>query len=322
MSILEEKKSIFLFAIFYSLIIINIPWDIIRGYQFEDYLNYIARINELKIYGESYINPSNSILGAFMSEVLWGYLLLGVANSFITPEFFLALMSFFCLFTVSYYVFSNVSIVFGVLFLTNPLVVDFIMSQHRNAFAFSLFLYVIMYDKKLFFYFIMAISTLIHTASLLLFPSYILCQAIVKNQFANSFISKKTIVILVGIFIGLILTIGREVILGSVGDRRADYSAESVSLVYASFWVFILAALLVLYRSKRDTVYYYATLNLVVFSVLTLSNAYSSRFLVLAYPFIIICIYKFKRNFAISIFALFLVYQYFQWLFWFGIGKL
>lgn len=317
----ESKKSVLLFSILYSLIIVSIPWDIIRGFQFEDYLNYVTRINELKVYGDSYLNPGNSIVGAIISEVLWGYLLLGVANSSITPGLFLVSVSFFCLFTISYYLFSNVSIVFGVLFLTNPLVVDFVMSQHRNALAFSLFLYVIMYDKKLPFYLIMVIATLIHTASLLLFPSYIACQQIAKSQFVNSFLLKKTTIVIIGVFIGLVLTVGRKIILSSVGDRRAEYETVSVSLVYASFWFYILGSLLFLYKSKRDTVYYYAILNLVIFSVLTLFNAYSARFLVLTYPFIVICIYKFKKDFAMGTFALFLVYQYFQWIFWFGIGS-
>jgi hypothetical protein len=318
LSILLNKKNV-LFAIFYSLVIVSIPWEIIRGYQFEDYLNYIARIHELEKHGESYINPSNTVLGAFISEILWGYLLLGVANSDVSAEFFLTIMSFFCLFTISYYVFSNVSVVFGVVFLTNPLIVDFIMSQHRNAFAFSLFLYALMYDKKIVFYLTMMIAALIHTASLLLFPSYICCQAIVKSNLISSFLLKKTTVILIGVFIGLVLSIGREIILGSIGDRRAEYDANSVSLVYAVFWFCILVTLLLFYKVKKDSFYYYAVLNLVIFSVLTLLNSYSSRFLVLAYPFIIICIYKLKKDFALSTFALFLIYQFLQWIFWFGI---
>lgn len=313
---MKRKSYVFFIAILYALIITSIPWDIIRGAQFEDYLNYIQRINDLKGVGTSYINPRGSILGALTSESLWGYLLLAVANSSINPDYFLTAMSLITLSTISYYILRNTPVMFGVILLTNPLMIDFVMSQHRNALAISLLIYAIMVDKKFIFCLLATVAAFIHTASLVIFSGYLFCEIISKNNITNKFFLKKTITIIAGIAIGLALTLGRELILGSIGDRRVEYNAESVSLLYASFWFLLLAALLLFYKKKYDPIYYFTILNLTTFTLLAFLNTYSVRFLAIAYPFIIICIYNLKKNFPILLFALLIFNQAIQWYFW------
>lgn len=313
---MSRKSFNCLIAVLYALLITNIPWDVIRGVQFEDYLNYIQRINDLKSVGASYINPKGTMLGALTSESLWGYLLLAVANSSIDPSYFLGILSFVNLSVIAYFVLKNIPTIAGIVLLTNPLMIDLVMSQHRNALVVSLLICAIITDKKFIYYLSAAISPFIHTASLIIFPGYLFCKIIGANFATNNFFQKKTIVIFTGFILGFALTIGREFLLESIGDRRTGHSAGSVSFLYASFWYFLLASLLIFHRKTCNPIFYFSIFNLVIFTWLTLFNAYSARFLTIAYPFIIICIFNLKKDVRLLLLALLIFYQSAQWYFW------
>ncbi len=308
----------FILALLLSFVFTLLPWEEIRGVGFEDYRNYVERIYELGLYGESYLNPSGTILGALTSELLWGYFLLVIAQLGLDPDIFLWSLSFFMVFTVSLFLLKHIHPLLVLLFLFNPLLVDFFMSQHRNALAFTLLLWAIIVGPRhtLMFLVIAIISVFIHTSSILIFPVYYLGWLLAKKYKGVNF---KLYTSFLAFSFAITVVAGKALVLTYFGDRRADIDGDAVSLLYSFFWFLLLPMLLFFYHGNKTAFFSFVVFNLVIFILFTIVGDYSSRFLVIQYPFLLIALAGIKGSAGFMLFSFLFIYQSVQWVYWFRV---
>jgi hypothetical protein len=109
----------------------------------------------------------------------------------------------------------------------------------------------------------------------------------------------------------------RELLLSTVADRRVDYVEMSSSALYLSFWIAMgLAMMFHRQWSMRD---FECRLSLVVLSLVIgtfILDGYSTRWIAIFYPFLIIALAKFPtRTFNVAT-AIFIPYAIIQWGLW------
>lgn len=197
--------------------------------------------------------------------------------------------------------------------LLNPLIVDLAYSQLRIAFAIAALSFFWRGDKN-------RVLTII---------GYILCVAIHTTVIIFGVIhvlvhrlKKPTLIgvvglILAGVFVAFAIGPMRGIILGAVGDRRADYINMSSTPLYLSYWVFLLTLLVFRWRKSLESIdARYAVVILSIVSSNLLFDGYPTRFLAVAFPSIIIAMSEWKsRPFGLAT-IVFIPYMIVQWMYW------
>jgi hypothetical protein len=210
---------------------------------------------------------------------------------------------------------SNASI----LFLANPLVIDLAYSQLRSALAISILYLLYAFNRKFNWLsaILIGISFAIHTSMVIFISAFILCRILTEENYISRRMSdgvRTAIVCGAGVAFGLAIGPLRGIVLAAVGDRRAEYIDISSSFLYLSFWIGLFAFMVMNYRKTIQNVE--GAFTLFILSILLVnvfSAAYSLRFLALAFPLIVVAIYKLnpeRRYFIISIFS---IYVFAQW---------
>jgi hypothetical protein len=305
----------------YSLIFIYlIPWTELKGIEFVDLINYTKRIVYLSNGGKEKEYFGLSII---FSEIVWKYILIYLGTIFTDPYFAISIISFISLFIYTYLILMKTNNYFLLILLFNPMFVDLIMGQVRIAFAFALLLitYELLIKKKYIFlsYILIIISILIHTAMLIIiiFSIYI--------YFFNNYFSNIKLYYLWAILIAFIaaffLKFGADVILLSVGDKRANYAEviEASSLKFSLFW-FILAFFIFIYskstKKEENNIIIFSFIMIGLFFFSSLINAYGQRYVAISIPLILLSISFLKKNqqyFLYSLVFLYLILQYYYW---------
>ena len=226
-------------SICYALIVIFFPWDQISkaGFsdfdQYVDYFNYFFNnldISAVEIY-------QISALTAYLThEVLWYELIRGLTNLTGEAAISLRIVSFFILFVWGLFLFKRISFGVALLFLFNPTAIDVAMSGIRNGLAWALVIIGLSARSKPLKAALFLPSMFIHASSLALLALYYF------SRFASRLpLTKNTLLSIglsAGIFFGLALTVGSELILGALGDRRVgeSYLVGGGSFLQASIW--------------------------------------------------------------------------------------
>lgn len=230
-----------LLSIGYAAFVVFFPWDeISRGgfpdfEQYVNYFNYFAT-HDVSKFGEYQLD---SILEYFIREALWYecvYWLTSMTGEAATS---LRVISFFILFVWGLFLFKRVSYGVALLFLLNPFAIDVAMSGIRNGLAWSLVIVGIMTQSRILRATLFLAGMWIHTAALPLVVLYYL------SRLASRFMKGGALLLAglgIGIFLGLLLTVGSEFVLGAIGDRRqgANYIVGGGSLMQALLWAALL----------------------------------------------------------------------------------
>jgi len=204
-----------------------------------------------------------------------------------------------------------------VLLLINPLVVDFAFSQLRLACAIAVLSFFWRGQRGLVATVLAYVAcTSIHTAVILFALIHLAANTLNKTTVSNA-------VWLVAIGFALSFAIGpmREVILGAVGDRRADYQDMSSTPIYLLFWVLMLGLLLASFKNSLqsvDTRYTIVILSIVSLNLFT--GGYSTRFIAAAFPSLIISMGEYPSKPANIVMLIFIPYAIMQWAYWLRIG--
>ncbi len=304
----------------FVLIMLVIPWEHLQGFKFVDrgnyleYFNYHTNILEYK--------RIDNFIGALTNEVLWHYLIPLLTDDLgINIEHIFIVITVFCLFTFSLFL-ANRHGIWSLLLLINPLLITLSFSQLRMAFAYSFLLTAYMSRKLILAIALTIPAILIHTSSLIFISIFIFIWLLpkVKLKFASDKLQYISACVLAGLILSIAIGPLRDLILGSVGDRRIGYGNISSSLLYTSFWIGMLGLCMIqrtdFYRSEI-TKYSIIILSLVSFNIFT--GGYTLRFLAVALPMLITTMLdmdKFKKYLCI---IFYIIYLSFQWVYWLGI---
>ena len=227
-----------LLSIGYALIVVFFPWDVISKAGFSDFEQYVEHFNyfynNLDISAIE-IYQISALQGYLTHEVLWYELIRWLTNMTGDAAIALRIVSFFILFIWSLFLFKRISFGVALLFLFNPTAIDVAMSGIRNGLAWSLVIVGLSVRSKPLKAAVFLPSMFIHASSLVLLTLYYF------TTFASRLLTWKTLLLVglsAGIFLGLALTVGSELILGTLGDRRVGehYLVGGGSFLQASLW--------------------------------------------------------------------------------------
>ena len=320
------KLKLLFFSVTFSLLMVSIDWESyqligIGGSKFIDkkqYLDYFT-------YGENVIAYSklDSISDYVSNEYLWHFGVSYLNKSLNIPlENIFLTISFFCLFIFSFYIFKYTHPA-AVLLLINPIIITFVFSQFRSALAVSILLSVIATKRYFIIFLGMLLAPFIHTVSVLIIAMFF-ASNIGYFLYSKHVVGYKLLafyLFMIGFFCSLITGPLRKVILGYLGDRRAEYSDSSSSLLYSLFWVFAFLVFLVQDRrffSKLINAYAFIVLSIAATSPLT--GSYTTRFIAMFFPLIIISMLDLKDNHRLLVVGLYIAYSLLQWIYWLRLG--
>ena len=137
-----------LLGIFFALFISALPWEALRGSTFPDLLNYIKKIEDIRLYGFFFDQQISSPINYLTHEYLWFCISYLVAISDVDPRLALALLSSFCAYAYITYLYDRTKSVYICLMLANPIAVTLLASQIRGAVAMAIVLLVARKSNK------------------------------------------------------------------------------------------------------------------------------------------------------------------------------
>ncbi len=301
-----------------SIVVVSIPWEYLKGEQFEDLQVYIQTYNELQQGHVKVFDLDNKLSILLNSEFLWKYILFGLGYLGFDAVLSLKIISFICFAFISYFVFKHVGFHVSALLLYNPLIIDFVMSQQRSALAFSIFLLSLSSKRVSSLYIMMFCAVFIHTASVVLYSSYFFAKYL-ESRFSLITYRKNLRNILLIFIVMLFLISSKQAVLSFIGDRRAYLEAVQVSFLFSMVWMLVSVYFILFSRiSNSNYIYLYLFFAFdFLFLIGTFSGEYSLRFLTFAVPFLIISLASFLRRIEFCvIFYLIISYQFIQWVYW------
>lgn len=315
-----DWRSLLFSALFITLMIL-IPWESIwestNGILFVDRENYrnIFLLGE----GDFHYVEFDEFFQFFSYEYLWHVLILGAIAFDYDLEFIFGVVSFIAIAALTLSTIKSCPW-WAVLFLANPLVVDFAFSQLRLAFAISI-LILAYFSRWRSVKIILSILTLsIHTASIIFIAIYFLIK-ILDLKLIGGCVNTKPRIIVYLVFIGFLLALMlsplRSLILGFFGDRRAEYHDMSSSTLFLIPWLIFM---FVGFSQQREffeefwNKYSFVILAYVSFNIAL--AGYSTRFIVATYPALLAFIYGFSQKSRAISFCLLAIYTLVHWLYW------
>lgn len=316
----------YIYALFYALCFAFFPWELLSPLEeFIDKANYLEMFNHYSDGMNHYIFEDPSLISWVTNELIWAYFLNFAAQSGWSFYIFSSLVSTFIVFIYFSFIISETKrlnlkylLVVSILFI-NPLFVDFVISQFRSAFALSIFLLFVLFYRKTnikIFELLIFFTPAIHTISVIFIFIYFV------SKFFSSINGDKWIKIypyVLGISFGIVMSTAWYYILSYFGDRRANYSDMSSSLLYMSFWIISSFALLFVKlkdsSSKFVVIMYFFFSG--IFTVNTLFGVYASRFVALAYMSTVYMFLHIKNKFYRTlVFSGYYIFCLIQWIYW------
>lgn len=307
-----------LFAILYS----TVPWDTLSGTGLEDREVYAEKIK----YG-LFMTEEKDITGlieGFSNEILWN---LGI--QLLSTEFSIDVnLIFFCISVLCIFVFSySLQKYYGwpsLILLINPLVVDLAFSQLRSALAISILILALWAWKKshkILSGILLLVSAFIHSIIPIIFIMIVAILLFYKKKPKMPMYVYSIFGVITGLLVVAVLGPLRNEILGSIGDRRAEYDVAYISFGYMSFWVITLILLSVkLPRARLGEemviVTSYSISIITIFAGLALLGLPSIRFLSIAYPALMSSIMALPNKLKIICLIAFTLYSFIQWFYW------
>lgn len=296
-----------LFAIFISFI----PWEEIRNYEFVDLRRNIDKFNFPEYYYGYYVDFYS--LKSFISdEPLWYFMNLNAKNMGFSADFFFIFLSFISLTIIGKYIIERSKYLY-LLFLINPVSLDFFLSQQRNSLSFVLLLLLFFVFEKKYKYLLMLFLPLIHSLSALLALIFF-ASNLIKNKLHENFFLLNVVILNISLFLSFFLAYGRYFLAGYTDDNRfGEYEAEVHSLLYLFPWVMYLFWV-TFFSFKKNINYILLVFFLSMYVFLTLFEFYAVRFLAMAIPFFIVNFFNIRFNKILMI--LFSIHQIILMWFW------
>jgi len=313
------KISHVLAALVFAFIYVNIPWESLYSMPFKDKQNYYDYL----AYGQSVLSylTFDRMLDYLLGEWLWHYILDNlIRNEFLTAESFFNFISFSLVFAYSLIVLSKANPIY-LLFLFNPLVVDFGFTQLRHSLSMVLIVAALFIRSRSIRIAVLALSALIHTSAILFIGLYFFSTWSVSNYLKNGKLhALRNKIIIASACISLAIGPALSVVLAWLGDRRSGDKDLSSSVFYLSFWIIV--SFLFMLNLKRIQLNVFAILSLILLltvAMTVITKGYSLRLLSVLFPFFIVLTANSAPRIRIPVVGVFLFYSIVQWMYWFRI---
>ena len=222
----------------YAAFVTLFPWGLIQVLPFWDYLAYVEEFTN-QVGSKREVLQLSGLKAFYSFEILWDELVRALTRLTGDASVALRLISFFILFVWGLFLFRRAQPGIALLFLLNPTAIDISMSIIRNGLAWSLVLIGLTTRSRALKYSLFVIATFIHSSTLLLLVIYGLTQ-LAKRLWRGRSLAVAGIAI--GVTIGLLVTVGSQLVFGFFGDRRfsESYALGGGSLLQASMWGILL----------------------------------------------------------------------------------
>lgn len=313
------KISHIVLSLLFSAMYVSIPWESLYGIPFKDkqnYLDYLA-------YGQSVLSylTFDGLLDYLKGEWLWHYMLDNlVRNDIIPAEIFFNYISFSLVFAYALIILSNAKPIY-LLFLFNPLVVDFGFTQLRHALSMVLIVSALFSKYKVMRVALLSVSALIHTSAILFIGLYFFSAWLEKNYLKNGKLNAlRNKILIASASISLAIGPALSAVLSWIGDRRTGDKDLSSSVAYLSFW--IIASFLFMLNFKRIQLNVFTILSLILLltvAMTVVTKGYSLRLLSVLFPFFVVLTANAVSKIRKPVIGVFLLYSIVQWMYWFRI---
>ena len=297
-----------------------IPWVDIYGSEIADIFNYIARIeylagggNEAEYFGLKWL----------MSEPIWKEIILFIGYTFDDYRSVLYFISALTVFFYFSFLVKRIEFYVAMIFLLNPMSVDYFLAQFRNALAFSLLL--IAYDiyeknreKIKLPIFILIIATLIHVSMPIFIGVYYLLSRL------NAKIEDKKyylVALITAIVMAIFMKYGSTLLLAAIGDRHAGYDEyiESATISYSIAW-FIIAIILATFakfsNKHERVVVAYAITFMGFFFFASVLGIFAARYVAVTMPIIILAMGYLPKHIKQGTYLFLLAYNIYSFKYW------
>ena len=237
-----SRKSLVtvLLSIGYALFVVFFPWEEVSRAGFSDFDDYVDDYNFYSAQDLSAIEhwEISTLTEYLVHEPFWYELVRWLTGMIGEAAVALRIISFFILFVWSWFLLQRVSYGAALLFLFNPTAIDVAMSGIRNGLAWSLVIIGLSTQSKALKAALFLTGVLIHTSAAVLLALYYFVQ------WASRVLKGKNLLIGglgAGVFVGLLLTVGSQLVFEVTGDRRTgeDYLGAG-SFLQASLWAIFL----------------------------------------------------------------------------------
>lgn len=315
-----KKSNLFFIIILFGIAIFFsvVPLESIKKNGFvdrENYINYLTYYNS-----RSEVEVFITFYDYITKEWLWHKFIFFLKDFFyLSPNLIFSLISLFCFFIASLIIFKKTNSLIYVLFLVNPIFIDFYYSQLRLAFAFAIWglAYLLIEKYKKISLALIGLAFLIHTSSVLFISLGFLAYFATVSKMNNYM--KLIFLCLLGFFTSIITGPLRATILSYFGDRRAEYSDMNFDIIFSSFWIFLLFSMILNHIFFKKNLKSYEAYSIIFLSLIFLNyfiGGYSSRFLAATYPFLIISLYYLKSNLRIFCITFYIFYSFILSYYW------
>lgn len=125
-----------------------------------------------------------------------------------------------------------------------------------------------------------------------------------------------------GLVLSLILGAGREVVLGAVGDRRAEPGDNRISFLYLSYWMLLAIALAQPFIQRFNDSFreywtnYYSIVMLALPFLMAIFGTHSTRFVPLSFPIVLYSMSTYTIRIRALLIATLFTYQIVQYHYW------
>jgi hypothetical protein len=281
-------------SILFSLLIVFVDWEQIRGSKFPDIPNYVHKIDAIRWIGVDYFYLGETWIDYLKNEYVWFLVLYLIAKSYLDPFLALKIISAFSAFVYHRFLAAGIGNVLASIFLLNPITIDLLSSQLRGAFAFSFFLVAVMLlRRRIMFYGAVPLLGFVHSA-MFVFG----CLFFASSWFANirrlNAQYKVFIVAVLAVGFAFLIAFIAPLILSAIGDRRSFDEADNKSTLYVAFWLIWGVMLVVSIRPNMEInwAYLFAIAICVSVPVMTIFGFPGFRLLALSLPVILLSLTK------------------------------
>ena len=285
-------------SVLFCLLIVLVDWEQVRGDKFPDILNYVYKIDAIRLLGVEYFYLGETWIDYLKNEYAWFFMLYLIAKSSLDPFFALKIISGFSAFVYHRFLATGVGNVLAFILLLNPITIDLLSSQLRGAFAFSLFLVAVMLlRRRVFFFATIPFLGYIHSAMFVLGSLFFASHWLANLRGLKT---QQKIFIAVGFAASFaaLISIIVPFILSTIGDRRSLEGVGNKSTLYVAFWLIWGVMLVVSIRSRLDIdwAYLFAIVICVSVPVMTILGFPGFRLLALSLPIVLLSLARLAAN--------------------------
>jgi hypothetical protein len=286
--------------------------------------NYLVRIDNL-IKGNDTILDDMDVLQYMSNEPLWRSVLIFIGDNFYKSIDGIQLVSLFSSSVYAYFLIGRMNFFLMFIFLFNPLVVNLISGQVRSSFAMAFILLVLSVKNRVVALCMLAAISLIHTVTYMIFIVYMVSKILESKSDKYTHKQLGFFALAFGMGVSFVLGAGKEIILGAVGDRRAEQVDDPVSITFLAYWMLMACILPFIAKRNNDPhkcwAEYYVTIMLVMPFFMAVFGTDGTRFLALTFPIMLYVMSTYTLRVKIAMMGSLFFYEIVQYVYWLPGGR-